>query len=154
VGRLTNCSDAFENSISRWDLHPAQPQPTQKNEIGKRGLFYLVYLAGFNSEGLNLAQKGCVETRALCFRNCILTAEYFKLRIEFPTIGNSRPSIYLYLHTLNILNLNESGLNFWTKIWIKVYIHWCRVQVAQVSVICVKPCHCIVGLKSWIRRLR
>ena len=63
MGRLTNCSDAFKNSISHRDLHPAQPHTTQKNEIGKLGLFYLVYLVGFNPEGLNLAQKGCMESR-------------------------------------------------------------------------------------------
>jgi hypothetical protein len=47
-------------------LHPT----TQKNEIAKLWLFYLVYLIEFNSQGLNLAPKGCTEMLVLSFHNC------------------------------------------------------------------------------------
>jgi hypothetical protein len=48
--------------------HPAESPPLL--EIAKLGLFSLVYLVEFNSQGLNLAQKSCAEMWLQCFRNC------------------------------------------------------------------------------------
>ena len=72
MGRLTNHPDCFQKLNFLASLHPAQPPPLQKNEIAKQGLFYLVYLVEFNSQGLNLTQKGCTEMLLLCFHNCSL----------------------------------------------------------------------------------
>jgi len=74
VDQLTNCPDCFQKLNFPSRFAPSTATITEKNEIGKPGLFHLVYLVGFNSQGLNLAQKGCTETRLLCFRNYRIAA--------------------------------------------------------------------------------
>jgi hypothetical protein len=51
LDRLTNHPDWFEKLNFPSRFAPSTATTTPKNEIGKPGLFYLVYCVGFNSQG-------------------------------------------------------------------------------------------------------